>query len=294
MRVPENSRKRHHMAANDPETPVNDTPGRLAGDALTMDPPSAIALFAAAIVLLTAAYAVIFALTIPARIGDALMISVANVLPLAALSAATWFGLRKCILPLPVLAQTASHVLLAPSFAVAWYVATLVCLGLRGAIETGSFQMGEFGALAFVWQMFQGIVLYALVAAITYALRGGRMTSVVSLVREPQTIERYLIKSSDEFVPIVVGEIATVRGAQDYAEVTLRDGSSHLIRLSLAEMASRLPADRFVRVHRSTIINLAHLVRAEPAGSGRMTLHLPGGPVDASRTGTQLLRQRML
>lgn len=85
-----------------------------------------------------------------------------------------------------------------------------------------------------------------------------------------------------------------MRGAQDYAEVTLADGSSRLVRLSLAELEAKLPHDMFIRVHRSTIINLAYLVRAEPAGSGRMILHLPGGPVDASRSGAQLLRQRVL
>lgn len=48
-----------------------------------MEPPSAIAFF-----LLTAANAIVLVLTIPAWIGDALMVGLANVLPSAALSAA--------------------------------------------------------------------------------------------------------------------------------------------------------------------------------------------------------------
>lgn len=57
-----------------------------------MEPPSAIAFF-----LLTAAYAIVLVLTIPARIGDALMVGLANVLPSAALSAAIWSDLRSWI-----------------------------------------------------------------------------------------------------------------------------------------------------------------------------------------------------
>lgn len=59
-----------------------------------MEPPSAIALF-----LLTAAYAIVLVLTVPARIGDALMVGVANVLPSAALSAAIWSDPRSWICP---------------------------------------------------------------------------------------------------------------------------------------------------------------------------------------------------
>jgi two-component system, LytTR family, response regulator len=71
---------------------------------------------------------------------------------------------------------------------------------------------------------------------------------------------------------VEVDEIVMIAGAQDYAEVSTTDGRKHLVRMSLAEFEQRLPDDSFVRVHRSTIINIAHLGRAEPIGSGRLTL----------------------
>lgn len=103
-------------------------------------------------------------------------------------------------------------------------------------------------------------------------------------------LERYLTKSGEEMVPVSVRDIVTIAGAQDYAEVTTLAGK-HLVRLSLAEFERRLDRDRFVRVHRSTIINLDRLRRVEPAGSGRMIAHMAdGSEVQVSRAGAQALR----
>ena len=109
------------------------------------------------------------------------------------------------------------------------------------------------------------------------------------------SLQRYLTKQGDELVPVAVDDIVLIRGAQDYAEVTTEDGRTHLVRMSLSEFEDRLPDDRFVRVHRSTIVNIAHLGRAEPIGSGRLALHLAGGQMaEASRTGAQALRSLVL
>ncbi len=90
--------------------------------------------------------------------------------------------------------------------------------------------------------------------------------------------------------PIDVSEIVMITGAQDYAEITTATGR-HLVRMSLAEFEQRLDRARFLRVHRSTIINFHRLARTEPAGNGRMLAHMTTGEiVPVSRSGTQLLR----
>lgn len=149
--------------------------------------------------------------------------------------------------------------------------------------------------IALVWQLFQGLVLYALVAAITYALRGGRLAAPVRLVSLREPIERYLTKQGDELIPVEVEDIVCIRGAQDYAEVATIGGRSHLIRMSLGELEQRLPHNQFLRVHRSAIVNLRHLGRAEPIGSGRLALHLAGGEmVETSRNGAQAIRLKVI
>lgn len=259
-----------------------------------IDPPSALVLFVAATLLLLGGYTLVFALTLEVRFLSAVSVALSNVAPLALLSAATWWLLRRWVLGLQVVGQTAAHVVLAPVFATAWFGSTLIFLAVARAMAGQSFAIGTFGALAFTWQSFQGVILYSLVVAVTYALRGGRRTSQVTLVQQPTPVDRYLTRTGDEFVPIEVEDISFIGGAQDYAEVTLSDGRTHLVRLSLSELQARLPGGRFIRVHRSTIINLAHLVRAEPIGSGRMALHMRGGTVETSRSGAQMLRGQVL
>lgn len=241
------------------------------------------------------AYTVVFAITLGESVVASAAVAASNVAPLAILSVATHQVLRRRVLPASVISQASAHLILAPAYAFLWYVGTVMCQNLGEALLTGRFSLKGFGGQALVWQVFQGIVLYALVAAITYALRGGRSTAPVQLIGSVAPLERYLTRTGDELVPVEVADIALIAGAQDYAEVVTKYGKSHLIRMSLSELEARLPATTFVRVHRSTIVNLAHLVRAEPIGSGRLALHMTGGrTVETSRAGAQSMRARVI
>lgn len=260
-----------------------------------IDPPSAVAIYVAATLLLLGGYTAVFAITLETTLLDALGTAAANVLPLATLSALFYRGVRDFVLERSVIFQASAHIVLAPLFAGSWYFLTLIGLATLWIMDDGGFSLGRFSGVALVWQLFQGMVLYALVAASTYALRGGRTTAPVHLIEHGAPLERYLTRTGDELRPIDVDDIVSIRGAQDYAEVSTVDGHSHLVRLSLGEFQQRLPSHRFVRVHRSTIINLAHLSRAEPIGSGRFVLHMVGGnAVEASRSGVKALREIVL
>jgi two-component system, LytTR family, response regulator len=289
---------------NDMASPVNgtvvpnfgaaDADQKLSPEKTLLAPPSVITVYVGAVIAMTALYTVIFVLTIGVGWLSSLSTALANVIPLAGISAATYLVLQHAVLPRSVWAQASWHVVLAPVFAMSWYALALVALMLLRAIETGVMRLSAFSSVALVWQIFQGLILYALVAAAAYALRGGRQGAVVQIVTG-QSMQRYLTKQGDELVPIAVDDIVLITGAQDYAEVTTIDRRRHLVRLSLREFEQRLPSDEFIRIHRSTIVNLRHLDRAEPAGSGRMTLHLfSGDSVEASRTGARALRDRVL
>ena len=261
----------------------------------TLDPPSAMAIFVVATCLLLAGYTLVFAVTLPATVFRSFAVAASNVIPLALLSAATYFGMRRLVLPSGVLFQASCHLLLAPCFALLWYGLIVIAQAILAVRERGSIELLGFSPIALVWQLFQGLVLYALVAAITYALRGGRLAAPVRLVSLREPIERYLTKQGDELIPVEVEDIVCIRGAQDYAEVATIGGRSHLIRMSLGELEQRLPHNQFLRVHRSAIVNLRHLGRAEPIGSGRLALHLAGGEmVETSRNGAQAIRLKVI
>jgi DNA-binding LytR/AlgR family response regulator len=105
---------------------------------------------------------------------------------------------------------------------------------------------------------------------------------------------RYFIKAGEDIHPIDVSQIVSIAGADDYAEVTMLTGR-HLVKMTLTEFERTLDANSFIRVHRSRIVNVHRIARAEPAGGGRLLLHMENGEiVQASRAGSKLLRERMI
>jgi len=76
--------------------------------------------------------------------------------------------------------------------------------------------------------------------------------------------------------PVLVASIAFVRGAGDYSELHLFDGSVHLHEKSLTALAAVLPP-AFARVHRSYLVDLARARALRSAPGGRLAIVLEGG-----------------
>jgi two-component system, LytTR family, response regulator len=253
-------------------------------------PPSGITLWIGASGLLWLLYSFVFVQTVPETIAEAMTDALANVAPLALLAAGVHILLKAQVMPLSVPRQTIAHATLAPIFAVTWYSLVLVILAFFAGLQGRGFEVSGFSGPAFTWQVFQGLILYATIAATCYAIRGGRQTSDVTIVNAPP-FERYLTRSGDEMIPVSVRDIVSITGAQDYAEVATIGGATHLVRMSLSDFERRLDPGRFLRVHRSTIVNFDHLSRTEPAGAGRMLAHMANGEIiQVSRAGSHLLR----
>lgn len=82
-------------------------------------------------------------------------------------------------------------------------------------------------------------------------------------------------------------DIVALSGADDYVEVVLADGRRLLHDASLRALEPRLPAG-FVRVHRSHIVNSAHLKAIRTLPGRRRLLDMSGGtsvPVSRNRVG---------
>ena len=80
------------------------------------------------------------------------------------------------------------------------------------------------------------------------------------------------------------GELVTIYSAE----------GQYLSALSLQELETRLPADRFARVHRRAIVNLEQVVRLEPNEVGGFTARMRGGQtVEVSRQAARDLRRRL-
>jgi two-component system, LytTR family, response regulator LytT len=79
---------------------------------------------------------------------------------------------------------------------------------------------------------------------------------------------RLVVRRRNDTRTIDVAQIVYVRGADDYAELHLADGTEHLHEKSLTALEALLPAE-FLRVHRSYIANIsrAKSMRSTPRES---------------------------
>ncbi|HEX5869542.1 MAG TPA: LytTR family DNA-binding domain-containing protein, partial [Longimicrobium sp.] len=104
-------------------------------------------------------------------------------------------------------------------------------------------------------------------------------------------LERIFVRHRDRVVPVRLEEIAWLEAADDYVTVHA-GGQRYLVSLALGDFARRLDPARFVRVHRSHIVNLDHVVSLRPHDDARrmvVTLR-DGAEVLASRAGSLALR----
>jgi two-component system LytT family response regulator len=96
--------------------------------------------------------------------------------------------------------------------------------------------------------------------------------------------ERMIVKSGNRLVFIPFAELDFIRAAANY--VTLHVGAQTWdVREKIGDIAQRLPPGRFLRIHRSYVVNVAALQSLYPSGGGEYMATLRNGrelPVGAS------------
>jgi two-component system LytT family response regulator len=105
--------------------------------------------------------------------------------------------------------------------------------------------------------------------------------------------DRIMVKSSGRIQFVSVEEIDWIEAAGDY--VRLHTGErSHLLRETMKAMEERLDSDRFVRVHRSTIVKLDHVREVRSSDSGQYDVVLQDGTRRSlSRSGRERLEEAL-
>jgi two-component system LytT family response regulator len=98
-----------------------------------------------------------------------------------------------------------------------------------------------------------------------------------------EKLHRILVRHHGEIVPIAVEEIERLESDGDYVAVYARN-RRHLVGLPLAEFEQRLDASRFLRIHRSHIVNLSYVKALVPYDGSRLEIEM--------RDGTRLLSSR--
>jgi two-component system, LytTR family, response regulator len=104
-------------------------------------------------------------------------------------------------------------------------------------------------------------------------------------------LTRLFVREQGQIIPVRVTDLVRCEGDGDYVRLHTADGRSHLLYITLTELASRLDGARFVRVHRSHLLNLDRVTALVPYDATRLEVRLGNHRIVASRAGTLRLRE---
>jgi len=89
---------------------------------------------------------------------------------------------------------------------------------------------------------------------------------------------RFVVRKLGREFLVAANDIERVQAAGNYADLHVR-GKVYPLRMTLAGLETRLDPARFLRVHRSHLVNLQRIASIEPLDSGDARLHLHDGAV---------------
>jgi hypothetical protein len=193
------------------------------------------------------------------------------------------------------------HVLASVAFSI---VHVLAMVGLRKLAYASQGETYGFGnwPLELFYEYLKDVRSYVgiLVGVALYRLLLLRLQGEASLLEAPDTgapvepierPERFLVRTLGKEFLLPAAEVEWLQAWGNYVNLRVR-AHDYPLRATMASIESRLDPARFVRVHRSYIINLDYVQQIEPMDSGdARALMRDGGQVPVSRRYRDSLRK---
>jgi DNA-binding LytR/AlgR family response regulator len=119
-----------------------------------------------------------------------------------------------------------------------------------------------------------------------------------SLTDHPKTYtmeDKIFVQVNSKTHLLGISEISFITAEKQYSSINLSDGKSYLLRKSLNDWEKILPEKKFLRIHRSTIINIDYLTKMETWYNSGFILYLKNveKPFIISRRYSMKLRGRL-
>jgi two-component system LytT family response regulator len=117
---------------------------------------------------------------------------------------------------------------------------------------------------------------------------------IISTARsKSETVERVLVREGSRVFVIAAEKIDYIEAQDDYIAIK-SDGKTHLKKQRLSDLQALLDPKRFVRVHRSYILNIDRLARLELyAKDSRIAILKDGTQLQVSRSGYDKLKEML-
>ena len=102
---------------------------------------------------------------------------------------------------------------------------------------------------------------------------------------------RLFVRDRGRIVPLALRDVVRLEAQDDYVLIHAA-GRRHLVHVSLSDLERRLDPARFLRVHRSHLVNADYVAELIPLGDGRLEVRLRDGTrLPASRARSKDLRR---
>ncbi len=108
--------------------------------------------------------------------------------------------------------------------------------------------------------------------------------------KAPGRIERILVRDRGQIFPLATREIEYLKADAKYTAIAAR-GQTFLVRIGISELEAQLDPARFMRIHRSALVNLDFVDAMKADEQSQLVIRMRDGAVlTASREASKVLR----
>jgi len=150
----------------------------------------------------------------------------------------------------------------------------------------------EIGALDYLLKPFGRERVHAVLARAREALDHGlpAVAARAHVLAPSKPLSHVFVKERGRMLAVALDRVERLEACDDYVAL-YAEGRRHLLHARLHDLAARLEPSRFVRVHRSHVVNLGFVTAIEPRDGARSTIVLSSGArVPASRAGSAQIK----
>jgi len=106
-----------------------------------------------------------------------------------------------------------------------------------------------------------------------------------------ERLERILVRDRGRIFPLSMNEIAYLKADSKYTAIAAR-GQTFLVRIGISELEAQLDPARFIRIHRSALVNLDFVDSMKADDQSQLLIQMQDGTsLTASREASKVLRE---
>ena len=150
----------------------------------------------------------------------------------------------------------------------------------------------EIGALDYLLKPFGRQRVHAVLERARMAMRHAipPIAARASVLSASKPLSRVFVKERGRMIAIPLERVERFEACDDYVAICI-EGRRHLLHARLHDLYARIDQSRFLRVHRSHVVNVDCIDALEPRDGSRLTVILASGArIPASRSGSAQIR----